>query len=102
MTTTCPGRTRRGADASPPAGAAATAAQLTHYRIDATHSNAFAAWQRLGSPAQPDGTQYARIKAAGQLGLMAEAAPTVLSEGGAALRFPLPRQAVSLAVLEWP
>ena len=31
-----------------------TAARLTHYRIDATHSNAFAAWQRLGSPADAD------------------------------------------------
>jgi len=76
-------------------------ALLTHYRIDASHSNSFAEWTRLGSPAEPDGSQYARIKAAGQLALMAEAAPTVLSEGGAALRFPLPRQAVSLLVLEW-
>ena len=28
-------------------------AKLQHFRIDATHSNAYTAWQRLGSPAAP-------------------------------------------------
>ena len=34
-------------------GLAAGAAQLRHYRIDETHSNAFSAWKRMGSPQQP-------------------------------------------------
>src|SRR5262249_35156330 len=76
-------------------------ARLQHYRIDETHSNAFAAWKRMGSPIAPTDTQYAELERAGQLTSM-EAPPSVAVEGGR-VRLPivLPRQAVSLLVLEW-
>ncbi len=76
-------------------------ARLQHYRIDEAHSNSFAAWRRMGSPIAPNEQQYAELEDAGKLALME--APTTLrvGEGRAALRFALPRQAVSLVVLEW-
>ena len=36
-------------------------AKLQHFRIDATHSNAYTAWQRLGSPAAPSPAQYEQL-----------------------------------------
>ncbi|PYQ42724.1 MAG: beta-xylosidase [Acidobacteria bacterium] len=76
-------------------------ARLQHYRIDESHSNSFAAWKRMGSPIAPDEKQYAELEAAGKLAQM-EAPATVHIDGGQArLPLTLPRQAVSLIVLEW-
>jgi xylan 1,4-beta-xylosidase len=76
-------------------------ARLRHYRIDESHSNSFAAWKRMGSPIAPNEQQYAQLEAAGKLATI-ESPPTVHVEAGqAALAFALPRQAVSLLVLEW-
>ena len=76
-------------------------ARLQHYRIDESHSNSFAAWKRMGSPIAPDEKQYAELEAAGKLATM-EAPATVRIDGGqAAWPLVLPRQAVSLIVLEW-
>ena len=76
-------------------------ARLQHYRIDESHSNSYAAWKRMGSPVAPNEQQYAELEAAGQLAAM-EPAPAVRVEGGAArVSLALPRQAVSLLVLEW-
>jgi xylan 1,4-beta-xylosidase len=74
--------------------------RLQHYRIDRDHSNAYTAWQGLGSPQQPTPEQYAQLEKAGRLALLAE--PETLRVEGAkvALRLDLPRQAVSLLVLE--
>jgi xylan 1,4-beta-xylosidase len=81
---------------------AASSARLTHYRIDETHSNAFTVWKQLGSPTAPDEKQYAQMKAAGQLATITDAPATVaVADGAATLKFTLPRQAVSLLVLEW-
>lgn len=77
-------------------------ARQRHYRIDDTHSNAFTAWQRMGSPQPPTPQQYARLKAAGHLAALADAPETVhVVNGGASVRLRLPRQAVSLLALEW-
>src|SRR6185503_13579528 len=38
-------------------------ARLSHFRIDETHSNSFAAWKRMGSPIAPDEKQYAELEA---------------------------------------
>jgi xylan 1,4-beta-xylosidase len=74
--------------------------QLTHYRIDATHSNAFTAWKSLGSPVAPNDSQYAQLRKAGQLATIEDFPRAVTVTGGAAtLAVNLPRQAVSLLVL---
>jgi xylan 1,4-beta-xylosidase len=78
------------------------AAQLHHFRIDADHSNAYAAWQRLGSPASPTVTQHRQLEAASELAALAGDSTRLDVIGGtASLRFALPRQAVSLIAVEW-
>ena len=82
-----------------PPGAAG--GRLRHFRIDETHSNAFAEWKRMGSPQEPSAEEYARLEAAGRLAEVDEA-PVLRVEGDeATVTFSLPRQAVSLIVLEW-
>jgi xylan 1,4-beta-xylosidase len=78
-----------------------SSARLSHYRIDAAHSNAFAVWQQLGSPTAPTEAQYAQLEKAGQLTPLAAAYGIRVGNGHAALHFALPRQGVSLVVLDW-
>jgi len=74
--------------------------QMTHYRIDQEHSNAYAAWVALGSPANPTPAQIHQIKAKSELETLGP--PTTLAvEGGRVnISFELPVNAVSLIVLE--
>jgi xylan 1,4-beta-xylosidase len=76
-------------------------ARLQHYRIDENHSNSFAAWKRMGSPIAPNEDQYAQLEAAGKLARMEALATVPIEKGQATLSFALPRQGVSLLVLEW-
>jgi xylan 1,4-beta-xylosidase len=76
-------------------------AQLKHFRIDENHSNAFSAWKRIESPQKPTAEQYAQLEKAGQLSQIDGPATATINNGQASLRFILPRQAVSLVVLEW-
>jgi len=76
-------------------------ARLVHYRIDENHSNSYAQWKRQGSPIAPNADQYAQLLASAQLAKMEGPATVAVEKGAAVLRFPLPRQAVSLVVLEW-
>jgi xylan 1,4-beta-xylosidase len=39
--------------------------RVRHYRVDETHSNAYAEWARQGRPDWPEGLQYEAIRAAG-------------------------------------
>lgn len=75
--------------------AAAASARVRHFRIDSAHSNAFSVWKELGSPTAPTEAQYARMEQAGHLAEL----PAVAGPG--ALQFSLPRQGVSLLVLDW-
>ena len=76
--------------------------RLAHYRIDENHSDAFTVWKRQGSPAAPDAGQYAELEKAGQLARLAGGPESLpVDHGSATLGFLLPRQAVSLLVLEW-
>jgi xylan 1,4-beta-xylosidase len=81
---------------------AAGAARLTHYRIDGDHSNSYAAWKRLGSPLAPNEKQYAALEQAGQLATLTAPAQVPVVDGAVTLKFKLPRQGVSLLVLELP
>jgi xylan 1,4-beta-xylosidase len=77
-------------------------ARVTHYRIDESHSNAYAAWRRMGAPIAPSAAQYAEMLKASELAMLAEVPATAAVSGGkASLSFTLPRQAVSLVVLDW-
>ncbi len=73
---------------------------LTHFRIDDAHSNALARWQQMGSPAQPSPTQQAQLEDAGRLTLLHPPEAMTLENGTLHVSFPLPRQGVSLLVLD--
>jgi xylan 1,4-beta-xylosidase len=76
--------------------------RLTHYRIDEQHSNAYAAWKRMGSPLAPNRRQYDQLLAASELAILrGSPARAAATDGTATLNFLLPRQAVSLVVAEW-
>jgi xylan 1,4-beta-xylosidase len=80
---------------------AASAARLTHYRIDETHGNAYGEWKRMGSPIAPTEAQYQRLDAASKLATLADTIAPKISRGRGSLSFRLPRQGVSLIVLDW-
>jgi len=82
-----------------PAGVAR--ALLHHYRIDGKHSNAYAEWRRMGSPQQPTPEQYRALERAAQLALFTSPEWVRPSAGTLKLRFPLPRQGVSLVQFSW-
>ena len=60
-----------------------------------------ALWQQMGSPQQPTPEQYAQLEKAGQLATMRATETVQVENGTATIRLQLPRQAVSLVVLEW-
>jgi xylan 1,4-beta-xylosidase len=72
---------------------------LTHYRIDAEHSNAFEYWNRMGAPPHPNEAQYAELREAGQLASLNAPTQVRVSRAMAELSFSLPRQGVSLLIL---
>jgi xylan 1,4-beta-xylosidase len=73
---------------------------LQHFRIDKDHSNAFEAWKRLDSPQRPTLEQYAGLERASQLALLTSPEWVRPERGTLTLKFSLPRQAVSLLVLD--
>nr|MBA3304013.1 beta-xylosidase [Acidimicrobiia bacterium] len=73
---------------------------LEHFRIDRDHSNAFGAWRRMGLPRNPTPEQRADLERSAELAPLGSPR-WVRPEGGTlTLRFALPRQAVSLLILD--
>ncbi len=75
-------------------------ADVTHYRIDQSHSNAYSTWLAMGSLQDPTKAQYAQLKAAGQLQMLYEPMSIKVEDGGFGLQFDLPIHATSLLILE--
>jgi xylan 1,4-beta-xylosidase len=80
--------------------AASGGGTVRHYRIDHDHSNAYTTWLAMGAPHEPTAQQYAAMERAGHLAELEEASPLPIKEGAAMLHVTLPRQAVSLLVVE--
>jgi len=74
---------------------------MTHYRIDARHSNAYSVWKGMGSPQDPTPDQQRQLEAAGQLQLLDSPNWLWSRSGTVSINFDLPRQAVSLIRLSW-
>ena len=74
--------------------------RVIEYRIDADHSNAHEAWLRMGSPQQPTPEQFAALERASHLASMQSPAWMTPNHGTLAITVELPRQAVTLIVLE--
>lgn len=77
-------------------GMAAGRLTLTHYRVDAEHSNAYEAWKKMGSPQTPTSEQYAQLEKAGKLEALGSPQRLTVKDGRVDLSVTLPRQAVSL------
>ena len=82
-------------------GVGARRPTLTHDRIDATHSNAYEAWKRMGAPQPPTRAQYAALEQAGRLQPLEPPRRVDAAGGRVSVHFALPRQAVSLVRLTW-
>jgi xylan 1,4-beta-xylosidase len=74
---------------------------IEHFRVDSSHSNAFALWQKMGSPQSPSHSQLEQLQDAGQLQLFGSPAWIVVEQGSVHLQFALPRQALSLVRVSW-
>ena len=74
---------------------------LEHFRIDSTHSNAYAAWRQMGSPSSPSPEQQQALESAGQLQLLDSPAWIAVDGGNIHLHFELPRQALTLLRVSW-
>lgn len=75
--------------------------RLTHYRIDATHSNAYTAWQQLGSPQTLTPSQTQQLKAVEGLQALDQPQWISVADGGLHLSLTMPAESVSLITLEW-
>jgi xylan 1,4-beta-xylosidase len=73
--------------------------RVAHYRVDATHSNAYPEWVRQGKPMYPEGGQKAAIKARESLELLEPVQTVAVSENKVKLSFTLPVHGISLFVL---
>jgi xylan 1,4-beta-xylosidase len=82
-------------------GLPAGRALLEHFRIDATHSNAYAVWQSMGEPQQVMPAQFETLERSGKLALLDSPDWIGVDDSGASIVFALPRQAVSLLRLSW-
>jgi xylan 1,4-beta-xylosidase len=69
---------------------------ITHYRIDAEHSNAYAEWVRQGKPMYPSPEQRTAIKAREGLEMLEPSQRVTLIMGKISLKFRLPVHGVSL------
>jgi len=74
---------------------------VRHYRIDATHSNAFSVWKEMGSPQAPTPEQYRRLESQAGLQELIPAESRSANQGELSIGFPLPRHAVSLVQVSW-
>lgn len=72
---------------------------LEHYRIDETHSNAYAEWIRQGKPLFPQGEQYASIKKRDGLEKYEEDRTLTVKDGSVQIEFSIPAHGVSYLVL---
>jgi xylan 1,4-beta-xylosidase len=75
--------------------------RLRHFRIDQEHSDAYALWRQAGRAEQPAPEQYARLENAGKLTPLGAPETVSVRDGRVAVRFALPRQAVSFLEFEW-
>jgi xylan 1,4-beta-xylosidase len=77
-------------------GKAAVAAE---FRVDETHSNAYRAWQQMGSPSHPTPEQTQQLEKAGALEQTVQDHSLALQHGRAGIDLALPRQGVVLVRL---
>ncbi len=75
-------------------------ARVKHYRIDATHSNAYQEWVRQGKPNYPADGQYQAIKARDGLELYEAPFECEITDGAITRSFELPTHGISFLTIE--
>ena len=80
-------------------GAEFQSVKLTHYRVDGDNSNSYAKWQSMGSPNAPNEKQYDELLQSAELATIDQRAATY-ADGSLSLEFQLPRQGVSLLLID--
>jgi xylan 1,4-beta-xylosidase len=73
--------------------------KITQYLVDPHTANAYAEWQKMGSPQSPDQDQYKVLEAASVMHPKT-LAPLTVTKGAAALDITLVRQGVTLLIIE--
>jgi xylan 1,4-beta-xylosidase len=76
-------------------------ALLEHWQVDHDHSNAYTAWQSMGSPPNPTTDQDRHLKAAGQLELFESPLWVTVAGDAIELTFVEPSHGMSLLNLTW-
>ena len=80
---------------------AAREPRVAQYLVDDAHANAYAEWRRMGAPIAPNDAQYARLHDAARLEPIASGPALAGTAGERVARFRLPRQGVTLLVVDW-
>jgi xylan 1,4-beta-xylosidase len=75
--------------------------RVQRFLMDGQHSNAYAAWQKMGSPQQPTTEQFLDLQRAGKLETVGPATTLATKNGRAEVDLTLERQAVMLVRLSW-
>jgi xylan 1,4-beta-xylosidase len=75
--------------------------RVEEFRIDDTHSNAYAMWRRLGSPESPSSSAYQELETSGQLQLRGLPSEEPVEHGSVRWQFSLPRPGLSLLRFRW-
>jgi xylan 1,4-beta-xylosidase len=76
-------------------------AKLFHYRIDATHSNSYEVWKKMGSPQNPTEQQIKELEKSGKLQMLSKPVKVKISDNELKVEMQLARQAVSLIKLTY-
>jgi xylan 1,4-beta-xylosidase len=76
-------------------------ASLDQYLIDKEHSNAYTAWQKMGSPQNPDPDQYRKLEQSSQLEKVTGEKEIDVRDSTAILDLVLQRQGVTLLVIRY-
>jgi xylan 1,4-beta-xylosidase len=71
------------------------------FRMDASHSNSYAAWQQMGSPTQPTAEQQQKLQSDSALEQTVAPHSLQIENGAASIDLSLPRQGVALVRLRW-
>ena len=74
---------------------------VERFRVDASHANAFTAWQKMGSPASPTPAQYRELEAAGRLRPDGAAQPMSVVAGRLQLRETVPIEGLEVVRVTW-
>lgn len=75
--------------------------RMEEFRMDDSHSNAYSAWQKMGSPEHPTAAQKAELLKASGLESMRGAKKVAAKDGSLLLPMSLPRQGVALVRIWW-